>query len=168
MKLTRRKLIFGAAGATALLPLSYAVRVSIGGYEYPQSNSHLTAKEATIVAALAEAVIGAENVFGISPESVDTVGAVNNFIATNSKLEQGEMRILFWAIEHIFPALGGHFAKFSELSTEQRRAILKKLEHSRSEVPKLLARASKTIIAFGYFNTPQVQEYLGLRGWCGP
>lgn len=167
MKLTRRKLILGAAGAAALLPVSYALRVSLGGYQYPKKYDHLTIKESVIIAALAKVVIGNENPFGISPESVDTVGAVNDFIATNSKLEQGEIRTLLWSIEHVFPIIQGHFKKFTALTTDQQERILQRLASSQNEIPKLLSKAIKTIICFGYFNTPQLKKALGLVDWCG-
>lgn len=168
MNITRRKLIFGSVGAAALLPLSYVIRVSWGGYSYPRTYSHVTAKEAVIIAALAETIIGLENPFGISPESVDTVGAVNNFIQANSPLERGEIRILINAVEHVLPALGRHFKKFSELSVQERASLLESLNNSKRDIPKLIVRAVKTIVCFGYFNTPQVHEALGLKNWCGP
>lgn len=167
-KLSRRKLMFGVAGATAILPLTYVVRVSLGGYVFDKKYSHLTDKEAFIISKLAEAVIPNENPFGYSTHDVDVVGGVNNFMAIGTTLEQGEMRILFWAVEHVFPILKGYFTKFSSLDVGRRTRLLESMEHEGRGIQKLLARACKTVVCFSYFNSPLVQEKLGLKGWCGP
>lgn len=168
MKITRRQLIFGAVGAGALLPLSYAVRVSLGGYSFPQPMKFMTPKEARIAHAMIEAVIPSENPFGISPESVNSVHGIDEFLRVSSPTERGEVRILFWLIEHVFPAVCGYWTKFTKLSPEQRVRLLERLERSRLGAARLLLRAIKTLVCFSYFSTTELQEFYGIKGWCGP
>lgn len=161
-------MIFGAVGAGALLPLSYAVRVSLGGYSFPQPMKFMTAKEACIAQAMIEAVIPSENPFGISPESVNSVRGVDEFLRVSSPVERGEVRILFWLVEHIFPAACGYWSKFTNLSADQRARLLERLERSRFGSARLLLRAVKTLVCFSYFSTTELQEFYGIKGWCGP
>lgn len=168
MKITRRKLIFGTLGTAALVPASYALKVSLGGYTFSKAFDFLTAKEAVIVRAIAETVVPNTNELKITHDDADTVGTVNELLRYSSTLERTEIGILLWAVEHVFPVLGLHFKKFTQLSINEREAIIKKLDRSGQEIPKLLVRAIKTLGCFGYFSSPKVQEYYGLKGWCGP
>lgn len=168
MKFSRRKLLFGTAGAVALVPVAYAVRVSWGGYSFPKSYRHLTSKEATILLALSDALIPRQNPLGIDPHEIDVVGGVDEFLDASSELERSEIRILIWLIEHVYPSSMGFFQKFTKLSVEHRQEILHKLERSKGLIPRLMLKASKTLIAFSYFNSSRVHEHFGIKGWCGP
>src|SRR5208282_1929959 len=111
-KLSRRDLFKAASAGTLLIPLSYVVSVSFGGYIQREGLKFLTDKEAAILESVTEVVIPTENAIGLSPKEIDIVGKLDEFVGIMPPFSQSRIRLLIWTVEHVFPLRGLNFKKF--------------------------------------------------------
>lgn len=158
-----RVLSFGLLAAVALRLL----RRLFAGYAPPPAEaSCLAAREWATVAAAADATFPEG---GALPPSGDQAGVplhVDRFVGAQQPSTRLLMRLLFLLVEHatlLFPAPGpGGWRRFSELSREQRVAVLEGWRSSPLFPRRLVFTSLRAILTMGYLEDAEVMRLLGL------
>src|SRR5690349_13546905 len=118
-KLTRRQIIAGATSAAFLPPLAYLASVSFGDYKDHPGLEFLTSKEATILESIGEVIVPSENLIGVSIYDADLVKGADSLVGAMPEHNRSRVKLLLWAVEHLFPSRCFYFKKFSKLTLNQ-------------------------------------------------
>lgn len=165
-KYSRRQMFKWSLGGAVALPLTYALSVAFGRYPPRPGLKHLSAKEAYIVEAMAEAVIPPDNGLGITIRDVGFAEGVDALMETSTASGRSRLHLLIWSVEYILPGLSFYFRKFSDLSLESRQKILAKYERSKSVLNRAFVRSLKGLVVTIYYNDRKVGDRIGFIEKC--
>ena len=129
----------------------------------------LARRETAFVQAAAEVLFPPSEELPLSGAQADLPGYADGYLADLPARQRGLVRALFALFEQatlIWPAPGpGGFKRFSSLSTEQRMAVLKAWQSSRSSLRRMCLTALKAVLILGYVGHPESLAALGLAPW---
>ena len=152
-RLTRRRLIFGAALAT----LSGAVAlVRSRGYDEPW--------ETAVVRHLARRVCAADRPGVVTPDEVGVAAFVESYIATMPARLRRDFRRFLRFVEQVAPLSTGFASRFTKLAPEDQDAVLSSLESHSNELIRGGFDAVKAALFMGYYRDPRTWSILGYEG----
>jgi hypothetical protein len=154
--LSRRDLFKSVTIGTLLIPVGYVAGVTFGGYRVYDGLKYLSDKEATILESLTEVIIPAENEIGVSPQEINMIKKLDQFISVMPPHSRSRLNILLWMVEHAFPIRMPYFEKFTRLSLEHRRKVLERFDENKGVAGRAMVRALKALIQNVYYNDPLV------------
>jgi hypothetical protein len=144
-------------------------RVLSGYPPDPAPRAVLARREVAFVQAAAEALFPPSDELPLSGAQADLPGYADGYLAVLPPRQRGLVRALFALFEHstlIWPARGGSgFKRFSSLSPEQRLAVLRGWERSRSRLRRMCLTALKAVLILGYVGHRESLAALGLAPW---
>ncbi len=143
---------------------------ALAGYAADASpRAVLARRETAFVQAAAEVLFPPSEELPLSGAQADLPGYADGYLADLPARQRGLVRALFALFEQatlIWPAPGpGGFKRFSSLSTEQRLAVLKSWQGSRSSLRRMCLTALKAVLILGYVGHPESLAALGLAPW---
>lgn len=161
MRLTRRRLIAGAAAAATAASCAGLLAESI-----PAAGARcLTSREITVVSAIAEVM------FPGAPFPVDGIGAgvpleVDRIVAeVLEPVHASGFRALLHALE--WGTLASRGSPFSSLSREARAEVLETWLAPELFTRRIAADAFRVVLGMAYFSNPTVLAHIGWRTGCG-
>ena len=165
-KLTRRQILAGGIGSAFLPPLAYFASVSFGGYREYSGLQFFSNKEAAILESIGEVIVPNENPIGVTIYEAELVKNTDELMTIIPSHNQSRVKLLLWAVEHLFPSRCFYFKKFTNLDLAEREKIFRKLEASNSLSTRALMRAIKTLVQAIYYNNSLVAQKMGIDGRC--
>lgn len=143
-----------------------AVRACAGYGRRDPALARLSAREAALVAAAADAAFPPGGAIAPSGCEAGIPGHVDRFLAALPRRNRVLIRLLFAFFEHatlLFPAPGWDgWRRFTRLAPAQRSAVLEAWARSPLRVRRLVFASLRTILTMGYFGSPAVLRAIGL------
>jgi hypothetical protein len=153
LRLTRRRLIYGAVLAT----VSGAVAILRSrGYDEPW--------ETAVVRHLARRVCAADRPGVVTPDDVGVAAFVESYIATMPARLRRDFRRFLRFVEQVAPLGAGFASRFTKLAPEDQDAVLSSLESHSNELIRGGFDAVKAALFMGYYRDPRTWSILGYEG----
>lgn len=157
-RLSRRRVILAgaAAGGAAIAWHRLTGYAELTGW----AGQALSAREAQVVAAAAEAILGPE---ASGPSSLEVAANVDRFVATMRPAAQAEVHLLMNVIEHTTTPLGLRLDRFTRLEVKEREAFLAGLAAKGGQLAQAY-RGIRDLCLLGYWQDPRTWGALGYGG----
>lgn len=164
--LSRRRFLKATLGALGAAAAGGAVTACSSGDGGPGPDGRpllfLDPGEAAIIAALGDAVIPTQTGFPTLAQA-DVIRRMDEELSFVGPALRGDVRAAIGALEWA-PFVYGRFSRFSRLDAEGRRAVLKSMMASRSEILRAVGTNLKLMVHFFYFGHPSTWAAIGYDG----
>jgi hypothetical protein len=164
-RLSRRALFRISAERLALLALASRT-TACTRYEGSGEVKVLSAKQVTVLVALAEVFVPPTDRIAVALEETDFVLRVDRFLERGDSLATRQFLQLLSAFEHYPQLLTFHFTRFTRLPLADRDAIIRDFSESRFFLKRSIFTALKSVICNHYFSGEKVQAALGYAPAC--
>ncbi|HKJ24932.1 MAG TPA: gluconate 2-dehydrogenase subunit 3 family protein [Myxococcota bacterium] len=160
-----RVLLLAAVVALAF----WGLRRLFGGYDVRAPRTTLAAREWALVSAASDAMLPPGGAIAPSAAEAGVPGYVDRYVGSVPPNMRLLMRMLFLLFEQatLFlaaPGPGGR-RRFSDLSVDQRVAVLERWRTNRFHPLRLAFTSLRAILCMGYLADPEVLRILGLAPW---
>ena len=103
-----------------------------------------------------------------TPDEVDVVGYVDEYVARMSDPMRTDIGRLFAYVEHLAPIAAGFGSRFTRLAPDEQDRVLAKLEASDQDLLRGGFAGLKSLVFMGYYRDPRTWPILGYAGpWLG-
>ncbi|MCG8590761.1 MAG: gluconate 2-dehydrogenase subunit 3 family protein [Proteobacteria bacterium] len=138
----------------------------VAGYPKRPQWLYLKPSDAAFLESVAEVMYPAGGAIPVAGTDADLPGYVDRYFEALPRGLRTQMRLLFRLVEHatlLWPAPGpGGRRRFTELSVDQRAAVLAEWNDSPRYLRQLVFAALRAILTMGYLGHPAVLRHLGL------
>jgi len=124
---------------------------------------NLAARDAAALAALISAMLPPSS--DRAPKVLASyVRDIDGYLTGLPSSEVAQLRALLALVEQVVPAAGGHLARFSDLSYDDRVSLVAALQISSAELLRLGFRSLKALIFLAHYRRPAAWAAIGYEG----
>lgn len=165
-RLTRRKLLIGAAGLGLGLAGAAVGLARMGAYAVPDgvALASLSPWEWVVLRALARRICAADREGVVTSDEADVAGFVDAFAGRMPRRMRRDLGRFLGVIEHLAPIGVGRASRFTELAPVDQDRVLASLEASKSDVLRGGWTGLKSLVFMGYYRDPRTWSVLGYDG----